>query len=309
MASLSDLIPHYDQEAPPAYQGTVARAATRQFYIKDRNFGAAISSYASKHAYDEYKQLQSALAAEKAAWKAKQDDGYAMPILNATSSLGIGLGDHKIMTITRCVPDIHAKDRLLDPETDSYDYCVVHLKKCSGYHRYRFQFTPDPTTSDLLFELKLYVHDRNPFADFEFNGERYRWYTTTPSRVGLEEFWYDLYRLDRDQPSLVDDLKDGRPNPENVLFRRELRKQGFTVNSDGFRSLVRVGMLRCYPIKLDDELKRLYSTSFVLSQRPKDDKLVRDVDTVYLVLASAQVFLLMALLYKKLQNDMQMIDR
>lgn len=310
MSSINDLIPHYgDHEAPPAYEGKAARAATRQFYIKDRNFGAMVSSFASKSAYEQYRQLQRALAAEKAAWKEKQNEGYAIPLLTTTSHLGLSMGDHKIMSVSRSVLDHTAQERLLDPEVDSYEYCVVYLKKCSGYHRYRFVFTPEQAAPELLFEVSLFVHDRNPFADFKFKGERYRWYTTLPSRVGLEEFWYDLYRLDRDQPSLVDNLRDGQPNPDNELFRSELRKQGFTVKSDGFRSLFRVGMLRCYPIKLDDELKRPHSTSFVLSQRPKDDKMSRDVDTTELVLPESQVFLLMALLYKKLQNDMQITIR
>ncbi|GEQ68444.1 hypothetical protein JCM33374_g2112 [Metschnikowia sp. JCM 33374] len=125
-----------------------------------------------------------------------------------------------------------------DEQFETYDFCTVHLKNSQHYKRYTFMFQPE---NGPAFTLLAFQNNYRPFTDFNYKGTRFRAFGTSISMAYLTHYNPELklYILDKEQPSLMDNLIDKRS--ENDKSTRE--KKHKSPADDSTRASVRSSTL------------------------------------------------------------------
>lgn len=141
--------------------------------------------------------------------KQLQQQGFVLPILK--TNFHRGLFSSNVMEVSKCRPQESGEFS----DSNWHDYCKVKLVHKSPYRRYEFQMKRQTVV--------LVHHKKYPFADFEFNGVRYRWIKySNVSFLKENEYRFDLYELPMEKPSLMSNQRKGQANEKSVLMENFL---------------------------------------------------------------------------------------
>lgn len=207
------------------------------------------------------------------------------------------LSETEYISIYRYLPSPPDENRPFDEAKDRHLFCVVSKTSFSRYTRFVLQFTPDPYNVKDIFEVVIVqlgcggssTSDNDaPFDVSEYNGYRYRWVHTSQS----SNWCFGLQVLEDGKPSLVDGLDSEYQLVDSKTPR--INVAPFT------SSTMVVGQMSSYPLDYPQWCSQ--SAIFQYAQELPEGQ-NNDIESVCSVSEEGLVFLSMALVFKRIQDE------
>lgn len=243
--------PEYE-DSPPGESSNAADNAFREFIFCNMNLSNNIVTFVSDDAIRKYKSFKD-VPRDSENFKHVLDlqkQGVGLPLLEASFTLAPSVGNSKYATIYCFAKPPIDSGRMFDKKKDRYRFCSVYKKRGSHHSRYTFTFYPNPDNPNESFEVSIFINQKLPIADvtkFGNNNDRYRWVHSEYHSL-RQDFVFELYMLDNDQPSMVDnmDTAENKLDPRNQLVNGNF-KSLFKLRSkkvkDNYLSDTRLGKL------------------------------------------------------------------
>ncbi|CUM54472.1 unnamed protein product [Debaryomyces tyrocola] len=182
---------------------------TKRIAICNYNPSKDLIIFTSDEAIDEYKQANklSKKSDNFDLYLQKQQQGLAMPLLEAKFHKRSKFGGSKFLTINKFTSPPPGAKKLFDKGSDKFKFCTIFKDSAKMYDKYTFKFEPNPQNSSENFEMYSFVNRKSRISDIPKMGninERFRWARTDRDKV--LPYTYTLFMLDAGQPSMLDNL-------------------------------------------------------------------------------------------------------
>lgn len=184
---------------PPSYEGL----SYREVIICNGFFDSNLKAFPSYESYTMFKDASRFWKTDEHFQRVKYNQNLTkgIPLMLCKRVWNVGIGETKYLKLLECATTPHEKDRLYN-KTDNRFVATVFRRRYLRYTRFRLSFAES--------EVIMFYHHLLEIMDFEFNGERFRFFKTDLNRAHLNHFAYDLFRLPNGQVSLVDEMDANR---------------------------------------------------------------------------------------------------
>ncbi|KAG5418096.1 hypothetical protein I9W82_004425 [Candida metapsilosis] len=210
---------NYDQPPPQIPPRALPRVGNEPVYFEDaaprgwtisinkRKWGDGYTIFVSKDAAEKYKAFKKSSNEHVLDL---QRNGIGIPLLKAETPFNPYTP--KYLTFSRNVPNDEGS---FDSDKAMSVFCQVRKFSFRGYDTFIFDFTPDPKTPKVNFQIFMFVHSTIPIYDYKYKGDVHRWVdesnqikSDSNSKV---KYAFKHSILKQWQPSLVDSW-DGYSN-------------------------------------------------------------------------------------------------
>lgn len=236
-----------------------------------------------------------------------QQQGIGMPLMEAQFNLAPSFGNGKFVTIYKFVTPPPSSGRLFDKKIDKFKFCTVRKKPGPHHSCYTFTILPNQDKPSERFEFCVFSHTKLPIADvttFGGSNKRYRWVHSKYHSI-LLNFTYALYRLDEEQPSMIDNMdvvnkKLDKKNPLVYSSFGEFLKLPKRKVNDNFLSQVKFGELN----HLKDRfiISSFQETAKLLLHIEKSTQPI-DLEGINSVSNHELIFICMSYVFKRIEEN------